>query len=284
MINYYRTGDGIDMYYKEEIEITEDDRIIIEKLCELLAQSKIDSYFYTHDQDFYLQLKVFRDEFNEAYDKGFSRYFISKNFYRWVTNNTVYKFTALLEALFKGLLEKFKDVNEDGVLTYKNCRCYRSYNVVTQSEEMAETTQEVNSRILDLQEVKLYENDELIIEDNLIQVMPCFHIKVESAHKVDSKKKKELIQEIRTLVYHRMCTLLEANFKRANCVEIIQYRLILASLVRVIDASFKPRFKTEHYDSFEVAKNVTVNLKSEFDCFKARYAEFKHYKKNLIRL
>ena len=275
------------MYIKEEIEITKEDEVIIDKLAELLCLSeKIDGYFYTHDQEFFVQMGLFTNsEFEEAFDKGFAKYFIHKHFYKWVTNNTVYKFTALLEALFKGLLEKFKDVNEDGVLTYKNCRCYRSYNIATQSEEMAETTQEVNSRILDLQEVKLYENDELIIEDNLIQVMPCFHIKVvEQQEKVDAIIKKELIQEIRTLVYHRMCTLLEANFKRANCVEIIQYRLILASLVRVIDASFKPRFKTEHYDSFEVAKNVTVNLKSEFDCFKARYAEFKHYKKNLIRL
>lgn len=285
MINYYRTGDGIDMYYKEEIEITEDDRIIIEKLCELLAQSKIDSYFYTHDQDFYLQLKVFRDEFNEAYDKGFSRYFISKNFYRWVTNNTVYKFTALLEALFKGLLEKFKDVNEDGVLTYKNCRCYRSYNVVTQSEEMAETTQEVNYRILQPEEVKLYENGMLQIEDNVVQTLECFHIKVEQQQeKVDSKKKKELIEQLRTLIYQRMCILLESNLKRANCVEVIQYRLILGILIAVIDKGFKPRFKKEVYESYEVARGVTVTMRSEFDYFKGVYSEFRHGNRNLIRL
>lgn len=277
------------MYFKEEIQITKDDEVIIYKLGELLCLSeKIDGYFYTHDQEFFVQMGLFTNsEFVEAYERGFGRYFSDRHYYKWVRSNVISKFTALLEALFNGLLEQFKeDEVEDGILTYKNCcRVYRSYNVATQTEQQEESTQEVNSRILDLQEVKLYENDELIIEDNLIQVMPCFHIKVvEQQEKVDAIIKKELIQEIRTLVYHRMCTLLEANFKRANCVEIIQYRLILASLVRVIDASFKPRFKTEHYDSFEVAKNVTVNLKSEFDCFKARYAEFKHYKKNLIRL
>ena len=272
------------MYFKEEIKITDEDKVIIDKLGELLCLTKIDGYFYTHDQEFFLQMGLFTNsEFEEAYDKGFAKYFIHKNYYRWVTNNTVYKFTTLLEALFKGLLQQFKDVNEDGVLTYKNCRCYRSYHIVTQSEEQAETTQEVNSKILQPEEVKLFENGMLEIENNIIQVLECFHIKVQSADKVDSKKKK-LIKEIRTLIYQRMCSLLEPKFIRANAVEIIQYRLILASLLRVIDASFKPSFKSENYDRFEVARGVTVDLKSEFNYFKALYVDFKHYKKNLIKL
>ena len=275
------------MFFKEEIEIKEDDKVIIDKLLELLCLTTIDDYFYTHDQEFFVQIGLFTNtEFEEAYNKGFSRYFSDKYFYRWVRNNTICKFTALLEALFKGLLERF-DEDEVGNLTYKNCRGYRTYHIVTQSEEQAETTQEVNSRILDLEEVRLYEKGMLEFEDNVVQVLECFHIKtesVESVDKVDSKKKKELIREIRTMIYQRMCDLLEANFKRANCVEVIQYRLILGILIGVIDKEFKPIFKEECYSMFQVAKNVTVSMESEFKCFKARYVDLKHYKKSLIKL
>ena len=272
------------MYFKEEIEITKDDMVIIERLAELLSLSQIDDCFYTHDQDFYLQLKLFPDGFTEAYNKGFGRYFSDRYFYRWVRTNTLNRFTGLLESLFKGLLEQFENT-EDGILTYKNCKAYRTYNIVTQSEQQAESdTHEVNSRILTLEEVHLYKKGMLEFEDNIIQVLECFHIKVESADKVDSKKKKELIQEIRVLIYKRMCTLLEANFERANCVEEIQYRLMLAVLICVIDKGFEPRFKSEKYDSFIVAKGVTVNLQSEFNYFKGVYVDFRHYKKSLIRL
>ena len=273
------------MFFKEEIEIKEDDKVIIDKLLELLCLTTIDDYFYTHDQEFFVQIGLFTNtEFEEAYNKGFSRYFSDKYFYRWVRNNTICKFTALLEALFKGLLERF-DEDEVGNLTYKNCKSYRTYHVVTQSIEQAETTQEVNSRILDLEEVKLYENGMLEFEDNLIQVMPCFHIKaLQQQEKVDSKKKKELIQEIRVLIYKRMCDLLEAQFKRANCVEEIQYRLMLGILICVIDKGFEPQFKKENYERFQVAKNVTVDLMSEFNHFSAVYANLRHYKKSLIRL
>ena len=272
------------MYFKEEIEITDEDKVIITKLGELLCLSKIDGYFYVNDQDFFVQMGLFRSEFEEAYDKGFGRYFIHKNYYRWVTSNVINKFTALLEALFKGLLEQFNDEDANGVLTYNNCRAYRTYNLITQSEDQAETTHDVSSRILELNEVKAYENDELEIEDNLIQVMDCYCIRVEQQEKVDSKKKKELIEQLRVLIYQRMCILLEMNLKRANCVEAIQYQLMLGTLIGVIDASFEPRFKKEVYERFEVARGVTVDLKSEFNYMKARYAEFKHYKKNLIRL
>ena len=276
------------MYFKEEIEITEEDRIIIEKLGKLVCLSeKIDGYFYLHDQEFFVQLKLFTSEFNEAYDKGFARYFSDEYYYRWVRNNVISKFTALLEALFKGLLEQFEDVDANGVLTYKNCKGYRTYHIISQSEEQAETTHDVSSRILELNEVELYENGMLEIEDTIVQVMECFHIKVEStesADKVDSKKKKELIQEIRVLIYKRMCALLTENFKRSNCVEEIQYRLMLSILIGVINQSFKPQFKKESYDKYEVAKNVSVELKSEFAYFSGVYAKLRHYKKSLIRL
>ena len=275
------------MYYKEEIEITKEDEVIITKLGELLSMSQIDNCFFVHDQEFFTQLEVFPDGFTEAYTKGFTRFFSDKWYYRWVRNNSICKFTSLLEALFKGLLDRF-DEDEVGNLTYKNCRAYRTYHIVTQSEEQAETTQEVNSKILELDEVRLYENGMLEFEDNVVQVLECFHIKtesIESADKVDSKKKKkELIREIRTMIYQRMCDLLEANFKRANCVEVIQYRLILGILIGVIDKEFKPIFKEECYSMFQVAKNVTVSMESEFKCFKARYVDFKHYKKSLIKL
>ena len=266
------------MYYKEEIEITNNDRIIIEKLGELLAQSKIDDYFYTHDQEFFVKMGLFTNsEFEEAYDKGFGRHFSDKHYYRWVRNNVIYKFTALLEALFKGLLEQFENANEDGVLTYKNCRAYRTYTIVTQSIEQAETTHDVSSRILTLEEAKRYETDELELEDNVVQVMPCFHIKTtESADKVDSKKKKELIEEIRVLVYQKMCSLLTKNFQRANCVEEIQYRLMLGVLIGVVNKGFKPRWKKENYDSYEVAKQVRVNMRSEFNYFEALYKDLVH--------
>ena len=270
------------MYYKKEIEITEDDKVIIEKLGELLCLSKIDDYFYMNDQEFFAQLKLFTSEFEEAYDKGFGRYFSDKYYYKWTRNNAVYKFTALLEALFKGLLEQFNE-DADGNLTYKNCRAYRTYNIVTQSEEQAESTHDVSSRILDLNEVKAYENGMLEIEDNLIQTLECFYIKVEQ-EKVDGIIKKELIKELRTLIYQRMCDLLEANFKRSNCVEAIQYRLMLGILIGVIDKGFTPQFKKEHYERYEVAKNVTVELKSEFKHFSAVYAKLRHYKKSLIRI
>ena len=272
------------MYYKEEIEITKEDEVIIDKLGELLCLTTIDDYFYD-GLEFFSQLKVFTDEFVEAYDKGFAKYFIHKNYYRWVTSNTINKFTGLLQALFEGLLGQFnEDADVNGILTYKNCKAYRTYTIVTQSEEQAETTQEVNSRILELEEVKPYENDMLEIEDDVVQTLQCVYIKVESADKVDSKTKKELVKELRVLIYKRMCALLEANFKRANCVEIIQYRLILGILICVIDESFNPRFKKEAYERFNVAKNVTVTLKSEFDYFKGVYCELRHYKKSLIRL
>ena len=274
------------MYYKEEIEITNNDRIIIEKLCELLAQSKIDDYFYVHDLEFFVQMGLFTNsEFEEAYDKGFCKYFSDKHYYRWVRNNVIYKFTALLEALFKGLLQQFENADEDGVLTYKNCRAYRTYHIATQSIEQAETTHDVSSRILTLEEAKRYETDELELEDNVVQVLECFHIKVESSDKVDSKKKKELIEQLRVLIYQRMCALLEANFKRANCVEIIQYRLLLAVLTGTIDKSFEPRFKKENnYERFNVSRDVSVELRSEFDYFKARYLDLVHYKKSLIKM
>ena len=163
-------------------------------------------------------------------------------------------------------------------------KAYRTYTIVTQSEEQAETTHEVNSRILDLEQVRLYENGMLEIEDNLIQVMPCFHIKVDQQEKVDENVRKELIKELRVLIYKRMCSLLESNFKRANCVEVIQYRLMLAILICVIDKGFEPRFKSECYDSYEVARGINVSLKPEFNYFKATYAELRHYKKSLIRL
>ena len=273
------------MYIKEEIKITDEDKVIITKLGELLCLTTIDDYFYD-GLEFFSQLKVFTDEFVEAYDKGFAKYFIHKNYYRWVTSNTINKFTGLLEALFKGLLEQFdKDVNVNGILTYKNCMAYRTYNIVTQSEEQAESdTHDVTSRILELDEVKLYENGMLEIEDDVVQTLQCVYIKVESADKVDSKTKKELVKELRVLIYKRMCALLEANFKRANCVEIIQYRLILGILIGVIDESFNPRFKKEAYERFNVAKDVSVTLKSEFDYFKGVYCELKHYNKSLIRL
>ena len=273
------------MYIKDEIDITKDDRIIITKLGELLCLSKIDDYFYD-GLEFFSQLKVFTDEFVEAYDKGFAKYFIHKNYYRWVTSNTINKFTGLLEALFKGLLEQFdKDVNVNGILTYKNCMAYRTYNIVTQSEEQAESdTHDVTSRILELDEVKLYENGMLEIEDDVVQTLQCVYIKVESADKVDAKVRKELVKELRVLIYKKMCALLEANFKRANCVEVIQYRLMLAILICVIDKGFEPRFKSECYDPYEVARGVNVSLKPEFNYFKATYAELRHYKKSLIRL
>ena len=273
------------MYYKEEIEITKEDEVIITKLGELLCLTTIDDYFYD-GLEFFSQLKVFTDEFVEAYDKGFAKYFIHKNFYKWTTSNTINKFTGLLQALFEGLLGQFdKDVNVNGILTYKNCMAYRTYNIVTQSEEQAESdTHDVTSRILELDEVKLYENGMLEIEDDVVQTLQCVYIKVESADKVDSKTKKELVKELRVLIYKRMCALLEANFKRANCVEIIQYRLILGILIGVIDESFNPRFKKEAYERFNVAKDVSVDLKSEFDYFKGVYVEFTHYNKSLIRL
>ena len=271
------------MYIKEEIEITQEDMVIIEKLGELLCLSAIDDYFYVHDQDFYLQLKLFTEEFDEAYESSLIKYFIHKNYYKWVTNNVINKFTGLLESLFEGLLEQFKE-DADGVLAYKNCKAYRTYHIVTQSEEQAETTHDVSSRILQLNEVKAYENDELEIQDNVVQTLECFHIKVEQQEKVDAIIKKELIQELRVLIYKRICALLEANFKRSNCVEVIQYHLILGVLIGVINEGFKPRFKKEVYERFEVAKNVTVDLKSEFDYFKGVYAEFRQWKKNLIRL
>ena len=257
--------------------------MIITKLGELLCLTTIDDYFYD-GLEFFSQLKVFTDEFVEAYDKGFAKYFIHKNFYKWTTSNTINKFTALLQALFEGLLGQFNE-DADGVLTYKNCKAYRTYTIVTQSEEQAETTHEVNSRILTLEEAHLYENDMLEIEDNLIQTLECFHIKVvESADKVDEKVRKELVKELRVLIYKKMCALLEANFKRANCVEVIQYRLMLAILICVIDKGFEPRFKSECYDSYEVARGINVSLKPEFNYFKATYAELRHYKKSLIRL
>lgn len=267
--------------FKEEIKITEEDKLIIEKLGELLCLTKIDDYFYISDQEFFAQLKVFTDTFDEAYECGFGLYFSDKYYYRWVRNNVINKFTGLLEALFKGLLEQFEDA--DGNLTYKNCKGYRTYHIISQSEEQAETTQEVNSRILELNEVKLYENGMLEIEDNVIQALECFYIKVEQQEKVDDKKKK-LIREIRVLVYKRICALLEKNFMRSNCAEILQYRLMLGLLIGVIDKEFEPQFKKEVYDRFEVAKNVTVDLKSEFSYFKARYVQLRHYKKSLIRL
>ena len=270
------------MYIKEEIKITDEDKVIITKLGELLCLTTIDDYFYD-GLEFFSQLKVFTDEFVEAYDKGFAKYFIHKNYYRWVTSNTINKFTGLLQALYRGLLEQFNE-DADGVLTYKNCMAYRTYNIVTQSEEQAETTQEVNSRILELEEVKPYENDMLEIQDNLVQTLECFHIKVDQQEKVDENVRKELVKELRVLIYKRMCALLESNFKRANCVEIIQYRLMLGILICVIDESFNPRFKKEAYERFNVAKNVTVTLKSEFDYFKGVYCELKHYNKSLIRL
>ena len=270
------------MYIKEEIKITDEDKVIITKLGELLCLTTIDDYFYD-GLEFFSQLKVFTDEFNEAYDKGFAKYFIHKNFYRWVTSNVINKFTALLQALFEGLLGQFNE-DADGVLTYKNCKAYRTYTIVTQSEEQAETTHEVTSRILELEEAHLYENNMLEIQDNLIQVMPCFHIKVDQQEKVDAKVRKELVKELRVLVYKRMCSLLESNFKRANCVEVIQYRLMLAILICVIDKGFEPRFKSECYDSYEVARGINVSLKPEFNYFKATYAELRHYKKSLIRL
>ena len=275
------------MYYKEEIQITKDDMVIIEKLGELLCLSKIDNYFYVHDQDLFVQLKVFTDKFEEAYEKGFGRYFSDKHYYRWVRSNVINKFTGLLESLFEGLLEQFKeDNNANGVLTYKNCKAYRTYNVVTQSEQQAETTQEVTSRILTLEEAKRYENDGMLeFEDNLIQTMQCFHIKTtESADKVDSKKKKKLIEEIRVLVYQKMCSLLTKNLKRANCVEEIQYRLMLGTLIGVVNKGFTPRWKKENYDSFEVAKQVRVNMRSEFNYFEALYKDLVHYKKSLIKM
>ena len=275
------------MYFKEEIKITDEDKVIIAKLGELLCLSKTDGYFYVNDQDFFVQMGLFRSEFEEAYDKGFCKYFIHKNYYRWVTSNVINKFTGLLEALFKGLLEQFKeDENTDGILTYKNCIiAYRTYNIVTQSEQQAESdTHDVSSRILTLDEIKAYENNQLEIKDNIIQSLGCYCIRVEQQEKVDSKKKKKLIEQLRVLIYQRMCILLEMNFKRANCVEAIQYQLMLGTLIGVIDASFEPRFKKEVYERFEVARGVTVDLKSEFNYMKARYAEFKHYKKNLIRL
>ena len=271
------------MYYKEEIEITKEDEVIVERLLELLCLSDIDDCFYTHDQEFFVRLEVFPDGFTEAYTKGFTRFFSDKWYYRWVRNNSICKFTSLLEALFKGLLDRFEE-DEDGVLTYNNCiKAYRTYHIVTQSEQQAETG-EVTSRILDLKEMHLYENGMLEIEDNIVQSLPCFHIKTESADKVDSKK-KEIIREIRVLVFKRMCDLLEAQFKRANCVEIIQYRMMLAVLIGVVDVSFEPRFKRENnYDSYEVAKGKIVSLESEFKYFKALYVDFKHYKKSLIKL
>ena len=268
--------------FKEEIKITEEDKLIIEKLGELLSLTKIDDYFYLGDLEFFAQLKLFTSEFDEAYECGFGLYFSDKYYYRWVRNNVINKFTGLLEALFKGLLEQFEDA--DGNLTYKNCKGYRTYHIISQSEEQAETTQEVNSRILELNEVKLYENGMLEIEDNVIQALECFYIKVEQQEKVDDIIKKELIREIRTLIYKRMCDLLEVNFKRANCVEEIQYKLMLGILIGVIDKGFEPRFKSEVYDRYEVAKNVTVDMKSEFNYFKARYVQLRHYKKSLIRL
>ena len=271
------------MYFKEEIEITKEDELIIEKLGELLCLTKIDDYFYMNDQEFFVQLGLFTSEFEEAYESStLTKYFTDKYYYRWVRNNMINKFTGLLEALFKGLLQQFNE-DEDGVLSYKNCRAYRTYNIVTQSEEQAETTHDVSSRILQLEEVKAYKNDELQIEDNLIQVLECFYIKVEQ-EKVDAIIKKELIKELRVLIYKRMCDLLEANFKRSNCVETILYRLMLGILIGVIDKGFEPQFKKEHYDRFEVAKNVTVDLKSEFKHFSAVYRKFRHYKKSLIRL
>ena len=272
------------MYYKEEIQITTEDKVIIEKLGELLSLTKIDDYFYLGDLEFFAQLKLFTSEFEEAYESStLTKWFSDKYYYRWVRNNMINKFTGLLEALFKGLLQQFNE-DEDGVLSYKNCRAYRTFNLVTQSEEQAESdTHDVSSRILQLNEVKAYENGMLEIEDNLIQTLECFYIKVEQG-KVDGIIKKELIRELRVLIYKRMCDLLEANFKRSNCVEVIQYRLMLGILTGVIDKGFEPQFKKEHYDRFEVAKNVTVDLKSEFKHFSAVYRKFRHYKKSLIRL
>ena len=272
------------MYYKKEIEITEEDELIIEKLGELLCLTKIDDYFYLGDLEFFAQLKLFTSEFEEAYESStLTKYFTDKYYYRWVRNNMINKFTGLLEALFKGLLEQFNE-DADGNLTYKNCRAYRTYNIVTQSEEQAESdTHDVTSRILQLNEVQAYKNNELQIEDNLIQTLECFYIKVEQG-KVDGIIKKELIRELRVLIYKRMCDLLEANFKRSSCVEAIQYRLMLGILTGVIDKGFTPQFKKEHYERYEVAKNVTVELKSEFKHFSAVYAKLRHYKKSLIRI
>ena len=273
------------MYIKEEIEITQEDMVIIEKLGELLCLSAIDDYFYVHDQDLFVQLKVFTDKFEEAYDKGFGRYFSDKHFYRWVRSNVIKKFTGLLEALFKGLLLEQFNEDANGVLTYKNCIAYRTYHIVTQSEEQAEVT-EVTSRILTLEEAHAYAHDMLEIEDNLIQALECFHIKVEQQQeKVDSKnKKKESREEIRVLVYKRMCDLLTKNFQRANCVEEIQYRLILGTLIGTVDKSFTPSWKKENYESYEVAKQVRVNMRSEFNYFQALYKDLVHYKKSLIKM
>ena len=269
--------------FKEEIKITEEDKLIIEKLGELLCLTKIDDYFYVGDLEFFAQLKLFTSEFEEAYDCGMSKYFSQKNYYKWVRNNVINKFTGLLEALFKGLLQHFNE-DEDGVLSYKNCRAYRTFNLVTQSEEQAESdTHDVTSRILQLNEVQAYENGMLEIEDNLIQTLECFYIKVEQ-EKVDAIIKKELIKELRVLIYKRMCDLLEANFKRSSCVEAIQYRLMLGILIGVIDKGFTPQFKKEAYENYEVAKNVRVDMKSEFKHFSGVYAKLRHYKKSLIRL
>ena len=60
---------------------------------------------------------------------------------------------------------------------------------------------------------------------------------------------------------------------------------MLGNLLGVIDKEFKPRFKSEsNYDSFEVVKGVKLNLRREFEYNSARYHEFTHGNKNLIRL